>query len=92
MTESHVPRIYGIKFGGSKRGVSGRAVVQVLRLPQVCRMTGLCRSMVYQMQTERRFPQAIKIGVRAVGWVESEVQDWLVKRVESSRRSVSDSK
>jgi prophage regulatory protein len=54
--------------------------IQVLRLPQVCRMTGLCRSSVYQMEAEKRFPSRIKIGARSVGWIESEVQSWLRRR------------
>ena len=48
-------------------------------------MTGLRRSMIYQMQAEKRFPQRIKLTERAVGWLEREVQEWLAQRVESSR-------
>ncbi|MEJ0039289.1 MAG: AlpA family transcriptional regulator [Gammaproteobacteria bacterium] len=58
---------------------------RILRLPQVCAMTGLGRSMIYQMEAERRFPPRVNIGVRAVGWVESEVQEWLRRRIESRR-------
>ena len=56
-----------------------------LRLPQVCKMTGLRRSMIYQMQAEKRFPQRIKLTERAVGWLEREVQEWLAQRIENSR-------
>jgi prophage regulatory protein len=55
---------------------------QILRLPQVCRMTGLGRSMIYQLEAERRFPCRVRIGARAVGWVESEVQGWLAARIQ----------
>jgi len=41
--------------------------------------------MIYQMEAEGRFPHRVRIGVRAVGWVESEVQDWLRQRIESGR-------
>jgi prophage regulatory protein len=61
--------------------------IQVLRLPQVCRITGLCRSSIYQMEAEHRFPRRIKIGTRSVGWIESEVQHWLRQRMEGSRGS-----
>jgi len=57
----------------------------VLRLPQVCQITGLCRSMIYQLEAEQRFPQKIKIGLRAVGWLEGEVQGWLAEQIERSR-------
>ncbi len=58
---------------------------RALRLKQVCQLTGLGRSMIYQMQAERRFPQRIKLGERAVGWLEREVQEWLARRIEVSR-------
>jgi prophage regulatory protein len=43
--------------------------------------------MIYQLEAERRFPNRIKIGIRAVGWIEREVQEWLVKRIEASRNN-----
>jgi len=58
---------------------------RALRLRQVCQLTGLGRSMIYQMQAEGRFPQRIKLGERAVGWLESEVREWLATRVATSR-------
>ena len=63
------------------------AVIQILRLPQVCARTGLCRSMIYQLEAEHQFPRRIKIGVRAVGWIEEEVREWLTQRVEHRRGS-----
>jgi prophage regulatory protein len=63
--------------------------IQILRLPQVCQRTGLCRSMIYQLEAERRFPNRIKLGLRAVGWVEGEVQEWLANRIERNRASLS---
>ena len=41
--------------------------------------------MIYQMQVEGRFPQRIKLGERAAGWLESEVRNCLRIRVETSR-------
>jgi prophage regulatory protein len=59
---------------------------RVLRLKEVCKMVGLGRSFVYRLQTENRFPHSIKIGVRAVGWLEDEVRTWLAERIANSRR------
>lgn len=59
---------------------------RILRLPQVCKMTGLRRSFLYELQAQRRFPQSIKLGARALGWVEGEIQAWIAARIESSRR------
>jgi prophage regulatory protein len=59
--------------------------LKILRLPQVCEVTGLGRSMIYQMEADLRFPKRVKIGVRAVGWLEQEVHAWLIKRIAVSR-------
>ena len=32
--------------------------IRILRLPQVCSVTGLGRSMIYQMEADLRFPEA----------------------------------
>lgn len=66
----------------------GQRYVQILRLPAVCRATGLGRSMVYQLEAANRFPRRIKIGARAVGWIEAEIQSWLAERITTSRGSV----
>lgn len=64
---------------------ANNASLKILRLPQVCEVTGLCRSMIYQMEADRRFPKRVKIGTRAVGWLEHEVHTWLIRRIEASR-------
>ena len=56
---------------------------RILRLPQVIDLTGLGRSMIYQMEADLRFPKRVKIGTRAVGWIEQEVKAWLIKRIEA---------
>jgi prophage regulatory protein len=62
-----------------------RELPRLLRLQDVCRTTGLCRSMIYKMESENRFPRRVKIGPRAVGWVESEVAQWVAERIKASR-------
>lgn len=58
-----------------------RAALRMLRLPQVCKVTGLSRAMIYRLQAAQRFPQSVPITTHAVGWIESEVQEWLATRV-----------
>lgn len=55
--------------------------IKVLRLPQVCEMTGLGKTMIYRLEAAEQFPKRLKIGVRAVGWLEIEVKSWVLKRV-----------
>jgi len=54
--------------------------VRILRLPEVCRVVGIGRSMVYQLESEGRFPRRVRIGLRAVGWVDKEIQAWVNQR------------
>ncbi len=61
--------------------LGGAPIIAILRLPQVCRVTGLCRSLVYELEASGRFPQRVTLGRRSVGWVESEIQAWLAARV-----------
>jgi len=44
-------------------------------------LVGLRRAAIYAMQAEGRFPRRVRLGIRAVGWIEDEVQAWLAKRV-----------
>jgi len=58
---------------------------RILRLPNVLDRTGLSRSTVYQRVSEGRFPKPVSLGARAVGWVESDIEDWIGKQIEDSR-------
>jgi prophage regulatory protein len=61
--------------------------MKILRLPQVCELVGLRRSSVYQRIKTGAFPAPIELGPRARGWLESEVQGWLRKRIQASREA-----
>ena len=63
--------------------------IRILRLPEVCEITGLSRATIHRLQTQERFPQRIRITARAVGWVEQEVQAWLAQRTAGSRSQLS---
>ena len=58
----------------------------ILRLPTVQNRTGLSRSTIYFQISEGRFPKPISLGIRAVGWLESDVDAWLAGRIEESHR------
>jgi prophage regulatory protein len=40
--------------------------------------------MIYRLESEGRFPRRIKLGIRAVGWIEGEVESWIRERAEHS--------
>lgn len=62
-------------------------VTSILRLPAVKARTGLSRSTIYLRVAEGTFPKPVSLGGRAVGWVESEIQQWLEQQIEASRKS-----
>ena len=53
---------------------------RILRRPAVEAAVGKSRSTIYADMSEGNFPLPIKIGARAVGWLESEVRDWIEAR------------
>lgn len=62
-----------------------REALAILRRKQVEARTGLSRSTIYARVADGTFPKPVNIGPRAVGWVESEISDWLNTQVEQSR-------
>ncbi|WP_394560457.1 helix-turn-helix transcriptional regulator [Aquipseudomonas alcaligenes] len=63
--------------------------MKVIRLQQVMEMTGLGRSTVYKYVSEDWFPKPIPLGGRSVGWLESEVSEWILGRIEERDSQVS---
>ena len=60
-------------------------VTKILRLPDVKSRTGLSRSSIYLKIKEGSFPAPISLGKRSVGWIETEIQEWLVEQINKSR-------
>lgn len=56
---------------------------RMLRLPNVLLRVGLGRSHVLAMVKSGDFPAPVKLGARAVAWVESEVNAWIEARINS---------
>lgn len=61
--------------------------IRILRRTEVEACTGLSRSTIYDGIATGSFPKPIPLGPRAVGWVESEIQDWLAGRIEQRSKA-----
>ncbi len=59
--------------------------IRFLRLPEVVSRTGLSRSTLKVLMREGSFPLPIRLGARAVGWIEAEVEAWMRERIAASR-------
>jgi glutaminyl-tRNA synthetase len=61
----------------------------ILRRPQVERRTGLSRSTLYLYIQDGHFPRPLRLGPRAVGWLEYDVSAWIAgRRSAGTRRTV----
>jgi len=66
-----------------------------IREPECKSTSGLSRSTRWRLERDGRFPSRRRISPNAVGWLESEIQDWLRTRSEDGeaaarRHSTSD--
>lgn len=59
--------------------------ITILRLPVVKDRTGLSRSTIYLRVSNGTFPPPVSLGSRAVGWVESEIEEWISRKIQRSR-------
>jgi prophage regulatory protein len=59
--------------------------IKILRLPEVMDRVGICRALIYRRMISGTFPKQIALGPRAVGWLEHEIDAWLMARVQQSR-------
>lgn len=57
----------------------------VLRWPEVAKIVPISRSHAHALAAQGKFPKPIKLGPRASGWLESEINAWLADRVAQSR-------
>ena len=55
----------------------------LLRLAQVIERVGLKKTTIYALQRARKFPHSVPLTETAVGWVESEVEEWLAAKLVS---------
>jgi prophage regulatory protein len=59
--------------------------ITILRLPVVRARTGLSRSTIYLRISDGSFPLPVSLGARAVGWLESEIEEWITRKILESR-------
>jgi prophage regulatory protein len=55
---------------------------RIMRREEVELKTGFKRAHIYNLMKEGKFPQAKRIGLRAVGWDSLEIDRWIIERLE----------
>ena len=64
------------------------ALDPIMKLPEVVKATGVCKTVIYQMMNKGIFPWPIERGApgaTGVGWLESEVAAWIRARPRASK-------
>lgn len=65
---------------------NSQSTLRVLRLKQLQERIGLSRSTIYDRlnssspRYDKNFPKSFRLGGVAVGWLESEVEEWICDR------------
>jgi len=55
--------------------------MRVLKLKDVVEKTGLGKTSIYKLINLKIFPRSINLGLRSVGWIESEIEDWIQEKI-----------
>ena len=54
--------------------------MRIIRKPELMSKIGLSDATIYRMEKAGRFPKRMQLGGNSVGWVESEVVEWVESR------------
>ncbi|NOH28992.1 AlpA family phage regulatory protein [Vibrio mediterranei] len=57
--------------------------MKFLKLQQVMDKTTLCRSSIYNLIKTGDFPKNVTVMGKRKAWLESEVEDWMMSKIES---------
>ena len=61
--------------------------MRLIKLKEVMTLTSLARSTIYKYMSEGQFPKAVLLDVRSVAWIEDEVTDWILERINDRDRT-----
>ena len=78
--ESQVPSQADVNERAGGKGLSLASELRMLRMPEVLSRTGLSRITLWRSQKAGTFPKGIKIGRQAVGWLASDIDQWITSR------------
>ena len=66
----------------------GMRADRFLRLQEVRNRVPFGRATIYRLVASGEFPKPYALGARAVGWLESEISNWIASRVAAARPEV----
>jgi prophage regulatory protein len=60
--------------------------IRFIRMAELETRVGMKHTQINKLESSGYFPRRVKISVRATGWLESEIDEWIMARVAASRQ------
>lgn len=57
-------------------------IMRLIKIKEVIKITSLSRATIYKYMAEDSFPKPVSLGAKAVAWVEDEVENWIMDKIE----------
>ncbi|ERT14499.1 helix-turn-helix transcriptional regulator [Photorhabdus temperata] len=57
------------------------AETTLIRLADVMKKVGLKKSWIYHLIQRGEFPKSVSLGARSVAWVEKEIDEWIINKI-----------
>jgi len=55
--------------------------MKILKIKDVIKKVALSETTIYRKRKEGSFPKAVRLGPRTVGWIESEIDEWISEKM-----------
>lgn len=55
----------------------------ILKIKQICEITALSKATIYREIKKGKFPAPLQLTDRSVGWLISEVEEWINKKAKN---------
>lgn len=55
--------------------------IRLIRRKEVQQRTGLGASSIYALMQKDMFPKPVTLSIRRVAWIESEIEEWILVRI-----------
>ncbi len=55
-------------------------------MPETSAKSGLSKPSIYRKIADGTFPKPIKLGKRAIGFLEKDIEDWILNQIETTKK------
>jgi prophage regulatory protein len=73
--------VFIMKNNVSQKVLTGQAQFKLIKIGEVSNLTTISKSHLYTLARQGKFPKARKLTENSSVWLESEVIDWMQKRL-----------